>query len=129
MRLLLPFIVCLSAMGCAPEYNKSVELVVTVTAYRPIEAQTDSSPNWTSIETPAVMGICAASRDLLRSGELKYGDVVSVPQLGVYKVMDTMNIRHKKHIDVLVYTKAQERIVGWRKNVPITRIVSNDRNR
>lgn len=107
--------------------NKSAELVVTVTAYRPIKAQTDSSPNWTSVGTPAIMGICAASRDLLESGQLNYGDIVSVPKLGVYKVMDTMNARHKKHIDILVYTKAQERIVGWRKQVLITKVNANDR--
>ena len=102
-------------------------LLVTVTAYRPIRTQTDSSPNWTSTGTPAVMGICAASRDLLESGQLNYGDIISVPKLGVYKVMDTMNIRHKKHIDILVYTKVQEQIVGWRKNVLIVRVTCNDK--
>lgn len=101
---------------CMPTYN---EISLTVTAYRPIPSQTDSSPNWTSVGTPAVMGICAASRDLLKDGLLHYGDIVDVPKLGVYKVMDTMNARHKKHIDILVYTKTQEKIVGWRKQVPV----------
>lgn len=126
MRKLLPFIVCLSAIGCAPKYNKPVELSVTVTAYRPIKAQTDNSPNWTAVGTPAVMGICAASRDLLESGQLNYGDIISVPKLGAYKVMDTMNARHKRHIDILVYTAIQEKIVGWRKNVLITKVHFNE---
>ena len=101
---------------CTLEYK---ELVLTVTSYRPIPAQTDSSPNWTSTGSPAVMGICAASRDLLSDGRLHYGDIVEVPKLGVYKVMDTMNKRHKNHIDILVYTVTQERIVGWRKQVSV----------
>lgn len=89
---------------------------VTVTSYRPIKSQTDSTPDHTSIGTPAIMGICAASRDLLESGTLNYGDLIDVPGLGIYKVMDTMNNRHTKHIDILVYNITQERLVGWRKS-------------
>ena len=110
----------LSPTGVKKSSQETMSL--TVTAYRPIAKQTDSSPNWTSVGTPAVMGVCAVSRDLLNSGALLYGDLVEVSNLGVYKVFDTMNIRHKQHIDILVYTVTQERIVGWRRNVTVRKI-------
>jgi 3D (Asp-Asp-Asp) domain-containing protein len=92
---------------------------VSITSYRPIKTQTDSSPNWTSIGEPAVMGNVAASQDLLADGTLHYGDVVLITGLGVFRVNDTMNARHKRHLDILVYTKTQERCVGWRKDVKV----------
>ena len=97
-------------------------LVVTVTAYRPLAKYTDKSPNWTSIGTPAIMGVCAVSQDLLDNHKLKYGDVLDVPDLGIYKIMDTMNARHTSWIDILVNTRRQELIVGRRDHVTITRI-------
>jgi len=97
---------------------------VKITAYRPIASQTDTSPDFTSINTPAVMGICAVSQDLLSDGIFNYGDILIVPGLGVYTVMDTMNIRHKKSIDILVYTRNQEKIVGVRPKTLIKKLRS-----
>jgi 3D (Asp-Asp-Asp) domain-containing protein len=91
-------------------------LMVQVTSYRPIKQQCDSTPNFTSINTPAIMGICAVSQDLLHSGLVHYGDLIQVPNLGIYQVMDTMNKRHVFAIDILVYTHKQEKIVGVRPN-------------
>ena len=102
-----------------PHYR---ELCVTVTSYRAVKEQTDDSPNWTSVGTPAIMGICAASRDLLETGLVQYGDLIEIPSLGIFKVMDTMNKRHTNHLDVLVYTKTQEKCVGWRKKVMVRRL-------
>jgi 3D (Asp-Asp-Asp) domain-containing protein len=96
------------------------QITVDVTAYRPIRSQTDGSPNHTSIGTPALMGICAVSQDLIRSGTVNYGDMLFVPGIGLYLVMDTMNPRHKEHVDILVYTKTQEKLVGWRKCQVVT---------
>lgn len=98
---------------------KDTYLIVSVTAYRPLKRFTDSSPNWTSIGDPSIMGNVAASQDLLADGTLHYGDIVLIPELGVFRVNDTMNKRHKKHLDILVYTKTQERCVGWRKSVQV----------
>jgi 3D (Asp-Asp-Asp) domain-containing protein len=91
------------------------QITVDVTAYRPIRSQTDGSPNHTSIGTPALMGICAVSQDLIKAGKVNYGEMLFVPGLGLYLVMDTMNPRHTNHVDILVYTKTQEKLVGWRK--------------
>ena len=94
-------------------------LQVTVTAYRPEKKFTDSSPHWTSVGSPTVMGMCAVSQDLLQNGTVQYGDNLDVPGLGVFKVLDTMNPRHRNHVDILVYTKAIERCVGWRRGVSV----------
>lgn len=98
--------------------------LVKVTAYRPIKSQTDSTPDFTAVNTPAIMGVCAVSQDLLKDGVFKYGDIVLVPGLGVYAVMDTMNARHKKSIDILVYTRLQEKIVGIRPETLIKKLRS-----
>ena len=97
-------------------------VTVKVTAYRPIKSQTDSTPDFTSINTPAVMGVCAVSQDLLKTGAFHYGDVILVPGLGTYLVMDTMNARHKQSVDILVYTRHQEKIVGVRLDVLVTKV-------
>lgn len=97
-------------------------VTVKVTAYRPIKSQTDSTPDFTSINTPAVMGICAVSQDLLKAGTFHYGDVILVPSLGVYLVMDTMNARCRQSIDILVYTRHQEKIIGVRFNTLVTKV-------
>jgi 3D (Asp-Asp-Asp) domain-containing protein len=95
---------------------------VKLTAYRPIKGQTDSTPDFTAINTPAVMGICAVSQDLLSGGKLHYGDVILIPGLGVYLVMDTMNARHRQSVDILVYTRHQEKIIGIRPDTLIKRL-------
>lgn len=95
---------------------------VTVTAYRPLAKYTDKTPNWTSLGSPAVMGICAVSQDLLENHTFRYNDLISIPDLGVYKVMDAMNKRHTNWVDILVYTHKQELIIGKRQNVLVRRL-------
>lgn len=97
-------------------------VTVKVTAYRPIKSQTDSTPNWTSISSPAIMGVCAISQDLLKDGTFKYGDVIFVSGLGVYMIMDTMNPRQYKSLDILVYTRTQEKIIGVRPNTQVRKL-------
>jgi 3D (Asp-Asp-Asp) domain-containing protein len=108
-----------------PKVKHNKNIVVTITAYRPIAKQTDNSPNFTSINTPAVMGVCAVSQDLLAEGAVNYGDLILIPNLGIYMALDTMNARHTKHIDILVYTYKQEKIIGIRKDVGIV-VIENE---
>lgn len=103
-------------------------LTVTITAYRPIPDQTDNTPNWTSVDSPAIMGICAVSRDLLNDGRVRYGDLIEIPGVGVYKVMDIMNIRHKNWVDILVYNHTQEKLIGFRQFVEI-KVLQNARTK
>ena len=103
-----------------------IALILTVTSYRAVPEQTDSSPNWTSIGHHVHPYGVAASQDLLLSGEICYGDVLVVPGYGLRVVNDTMNQRHTRHIDLFVETKAEEKSVGVRK-LKITVVKSETR--
>lgn len=93
--------------------------LLTLTSYRPVPAQT--KPNCTSrfscttsIDDGITMFGVAASQDLLKSGVLHYGDVILVEGYGYRIVNDTMGKRNTKAVDLMVFTKAQERQVGTR---------------
>jgi 3D (Asp-Asp-Asp) domain-containing protein len=87
---------------------------MTATAYQPIPSQTDNSPTWTSEGDRTTKYGVAVSRDLLRSGEIRYGDVLKIEGIGLRVVNDCMAERHKRRVDVLVYTHAEEKRVGVR---------------
>jgi 3D (Asp-Asp-Asp) domain-containing protein len=79
---------------------RKIQLVAT--AYNSVEAQTDSTPDiaaWGDKLEPGMKSI-AVSRDLLKMG-LKHGSRVWVEGLqGEHIVLDKMNKRWKKRIDV-----------------------------
>lgn len=85
-----------------------------LTSYRPIAEQTDSSPTFTSIGDRTTRFGCAVSQDLLKSGLVSYGDVLYIPGYGFRIVNDTMNARHRNHVDLLVNTHDEEKAVGVR---------------
>lgn len=93
--------------------------VLQVTSYQAIPAQTkpeckDRHNCETSIGDGLTMYGCAVSQDLLKSGRVHYGDVLWVPGFGWRVVNDTMNIRHKNSVDLLVFSRAEEKRVGVR---------------
>lgn len=88
---------------------------VTLTAYRPIPEQTDSSPTWTSIGDRTTMFGAAVSQDLLRSHEVCYGDVLIIDGYGPRIVNDTMNLRVRRAVDFLVMTHEQEQRIGTKR--------------
>lgn len=88
---------------------------MTVTSYRSVPEQTDSSPFITSIGERTHRNGVAVSQDLLRNGVVKYGDIIFVEGYGFKVVNDTMNARHKNHVDLWVETKEQEKLVGVQK--------------
>lgn len=101
----------------------TIELVLlgtfTLTSYQAIPAQT--KPECTSryhCQTSIDDGITrfgvAVSQDLLKSGRVHYGDVLYIPGYGHRVVNDCMNPRHKNSIDLLVFTRAEEKAVGVR---------------
>ena len=87
---------------------------LTITSYQPVESQTDDSPTWTSIGDRTTKFGCAVSQDLLKDGLVSYGDILYVPGWGFRVVNDTMAARHTKHVDLLVFTHAEEKHVGVR---------------
>lgn len=74
----------------------------TVTSYRSVPNQTDASPYYTSTGDHVCGDGVAVSQDLLKSGLVKYGDLVYISGVGVKRVNDTMNARWTNHWDVWV---------------------------
>ncbi len=114
------FLVIMSIIGCV---KKIKSLEVTATAYTSNVTETDSTPSlaaWGDTIRPGMKAI-AVSRDLIKMG-LSHGDKVSIKGLeGEYTVLDKMNKRWKKKIDIYmgVDTKAakewgkQKVIIYW----------------
>lgn len=97
---------------------------LTVTAYRSVRAQTDSSPYYTSTGEHVYAGGVAVSRDLLCGAcrrlhrrcahpedkrHLHYGDELYVEGVGLEKINDVMG----------VYTS--QRVNGKVRRIPITK--------
>lgn len=86
----------------ASEPEKWRKLAIVATAYNSVEAQTDDTPDiaaWGDKLEPGMKSI-AVSRDLLKMG-LKRGSRVWISGLqGEYVVLDKMNKRWRKRIDV-----------------------------
>jgi 3D (Asp-Asp-Asp) domain-containing protein len=91
---------------------------MTITSYQPIPAQTkpeckDRYHCTTSIDDGITQYGAAVSQDLLRSGTVHYGDGLLIEGLGTLRVVnDTMNKRHKRHVDLLVFSYAEEKKIG-----------------
>lgn len=96
----------LSLHGCTEPKENRVQLEVTVTAYTSHQSQTDKTPYlaaWNNVLKPEVKSI-AVSRDLLKMG-LKNGSKVKIEGLeGEYLVLDKMNKRWQKKIDIYMGT-------------------------
>lgn len=90
---------------------------LTVTSYRAVPEQTrpeckSNQSCVTSIgENVSELG-CAISQDLLKSGRVKYGDVILVDGYPPRIVDDTMNKRIHNAVDLFVYTKTEEKAIG-----------------
>ena len=93
------FVVIISTVGCD---KKTKSLEVTASAYTSNVAETDSNPSlaaWGDTIRPG-MKVIAVSRDLIKMG-LSRGVKVSIEGLeGEYTVLDKMNKRWTKKIDI-----------------------------
>lgn len=98
------------------------KLRVTATAYNSLPAQTDSTPNiaaWGDRLRPG-MKVIAVSRDLLKKYGLKHKDKVKISGLeGEYLVLDKMNKRWRKKIDIYMGKDRRKALKWGRKNVTI----------
>lgn len=84
---------------------------LTITSYRPVPEQTDSTPFITANGDRVKKGGVALSRNLLQrwGGVVKYGDTIYIDELGFFEVNDTMNKRHVNWADVFVWTLDEEK--------------------
>ena len=97
-------------------------LTVTATAYTSHAGQTDSTPNiaaWGDRLRPGMKSI-AVSRDLLVRYKLKRGTSVKIRGLpGRYLVLDKMNKRWKKKIDIYMGMNKRKAFRWGKKKVVI----------
>jgi 3D (Asp-Asp-Asp) domain-containing protein len=98
------------------------KLKVTATAYTSHAAQTDSTPNiaaWGDKLRPGMKAI-AVSRDLLKVYGLKHGSKVRIKGLsGEYLVLDKMNKRWKKRIDIYMGKNRHKAFQWGRRKVEL----------
>lgn len=93
--------------------------VLQITSYQPIPSQTREGCRgvrdcFTSVgDVPTKFG-AAVSQDLLASGVVHYGDPIYIDGIGWRIINDTMNKRHKNSVDVMVWTRAEEKKIGVR---------------
>ncbi len=101
-------------------YNKSLR--VTATAYTSHANQTDSTPNiaaWGDRLRPGMKAI-AVSRDLLKVYGLKHKQKVRIKGLkGEYVVLDKMNKRWRKKIDIYMGMNKRKAFSWGRRKVEI----------
>lgn len=89
----------------------------TITSYQALPGQTKPECKnryncTTSIDDGITQYGAAVSQDLLKSGQIKYGDILNVEGLGLRVVNDTMAPKMKKHIDLMVFSYADEHHIG-----------------
>lgn len=102
------------------KYKNSLR--VTATAYTSHRAQTDSTPNiaaWNDRLRPG-MKVIAVSRDLLKKYGLKRNSVVKIKGLpGTYRVLDKMNKRYTKRIDLYMGLDRRKALQWGKRRVTI----------
>jgi len=99
-------------------------LEVTATAYNSVESQTKkgdpSTTAWGDQLKPGMKAI-AVSRDLLKQEGIEHGTKVKIEGLpGKYEVLDKMNRRWEKKIDIYMGTDVQAAREWGKKQVEIT---------
>lgn len=104
---------------------------LNVTSYRSVPEQTDNTPFHTSTGERVCKDGVAVSQDLLKSKKVKYGDWLYIEGVGLKRVNDTMNVRHKDHIDVWLPTledekKFHKKFKGKKVNVWIIKIAEDN---
>lgn len=96
---------------------KSIERV-TVTAYSPRRRETDSTPFQNAAMEKVREGDIAVSRDLFEAGWV-FGKKVWVEGRGIYTIMDLMNSRYEKRVDIFMMKTFKARKFGMNKDVII----------
>jgi len=123
MKIVLYFIsltIVMSLTGCESDQNITA-MEVTATAYTSSPGETDSTPflaAWGDTLEPGMKAI-AVSRDLLKLG-LSHNKKVKIEGLeGSYIILDKMNKRWKKKIDIYMGTDVEKARKWGKKKVTI----------
>lgn len=121
--MLLSFLLSLQLLFSSADSKKEIiSLEVLATAYNSVPEQTDDTPfeaAWGDILKPETKSI-AVSRDLLKMGLVKYSKVEIEGLPGEYIVLDKMNSRWKKKIDIYMGTDIKEALEWGVKKVTIS---------
>jgi 3D (Asp-Asp-Asp) domain-containing protein len=102
--------------------GKLLTLKVTSSAYNSLPGQTDSRPNeaaWGDILKPGMKAI-AVSRDLLAMGLTRNTRVKIKGMPGTYRVLDKMNKRWSKKIDIYMGNDRRKAMRWGRRKVEIS---------
>jgi len=89
---------------------------VVVTAYNPIESQTDTTPYLTASNKLVRPGIVALSRDLEKDFGFTFGDMVVLEGIGSFIFEDRMNKRWKRRVDILMSSREDAKKFGRKKS-------------
>jgi 3D (Asp-Asp-Asp) domain-containing protein len=123
------FILAVITLGWGTSALASMQgktLKVTATAYNSVRAQTNSNPTiaaWGDRLKPG-MKVIAVSRDLLKMG-ITHGTKVKISGLpGEYVVLDKMNKRWSRKIDIYMGKDIQAARNWGRRSVTITIVES-----
>ena len=83
---------------------------ITITSYNNKANQTDSTPNIMASNRVVYEGAVAISRDIKKNYKLHYGDILYIPVLDKYFVIeDLMNKKYNNRIDIFSYDENQSR--------------------
>lgn len=85
---------------------------VVVTAYNPVVAQTDNTPEITASNKRVRPGIVALSRDLEQEFGFRFGDTVVIEGIGCFVFEDRMNKRWTRRVDILMHSREAARKFG-----------------
>jgi 3D (Asp-Asp-Asp) domain-containing protein len=85
---------------------------VVVTAYNPLESQTDSTPHLTASNKLVRPGIVALSRDLEEEFGFTFGDTVVIQGIGSFVFEDRMHKRWRRRVDILMFSREDARKFG-----------------
>jgi 3D (Asp-Asp-Asp) domain-containing protein len=85
---------------------------VVVTAYDPIESQTDSTPHLTASNKLVRPGIVALSRDLEEEFGFTFGDTVVIQGIGFFVFEDRMHKRWARRVDILMPSRKAAKEFG-----------------
>ncbi len=116
--------VALICMLAASASADSVEhsLVVTATAYNSLPEQTDAEPHLAAWGDPIAPGmkVIAVSRDLIPVGLDRHTPVTIDGLPGVYLVLDKMNKRWEKRIDIYMGHDREAALAWGKRQVEIS---------
>jgi len=108
-------------IGCTADSPPTQKMTVTATAYNSVAGQTNANPAITAFGDTLKPGLkaIAVSRDLLDSGLLHHTKVHIQGLPGTYRVLDKMNRRWRKKIDIYMGTDVKAARAWGKRDVRI----------